>query len=119
MVKTVIRFGAVFLLMLGAAAVWAFGRGSSTVQGLPQDVARNERLTALGGALIYVLLVAVAVTVLDIRGLLAEHYAVGLLLIPPLLLKLGSTGYRFAAYYAGSQAFRTAGAPPIVLRFVV
>jgi hypothetical protein len=35
------------------------------------------------------------------------------------ILKLASTGYRFLRYYSGSEPFRLAGAPPLMLRFLV
>jgi hypothetical protein len=38
------------------------------------------------------------------------------MLIPPVLLKLGSTGYRFARYYTGSPIYRTKGPPQLALR---
>jgi len=114
-----IKFGFVFLLLLAGSA---FG-GLATVHagGVRGDdpAARNRRLTALAGAAIYLLLVALAVTVVDVRGFLIAHYVVGFLLLPPVVLKLGSTGYRFARYYVGSEPFRAAGAPPLLLRFVV
>ena len=81
-------------------------------------VLRNQRLTALNGALLYVLILAITVTVLNISGLLTAHYVVGLLLVPPVLVKLGSTGYRVFRYYTGNAAYRAAGPPPIVLRFI-
>jgi hypothetical protein len=44
---------------------------------------------------------------------------VGLLLIPPVALKLGSTGHTFARYYTRNPVYVRAGPPPIVLRLVV
>jgi hypothetical protein len=41
---------------------------------------------------------------------------VGLVLIPPVLVKLGSTGYRFARYYLRAPAYREKGPPPMPLR---
>jgi hypothetical protein len=38
------------------------------------------------------------------------------LLIPPVLLKLGSTGYRFARYYSGNPHYLRKGPPNIALR---
>lgn len=115
------RFGAVFLLVLaGAALVGLMLRQPEAGSGRGSDpVLRNQRLTALNGIVLYVLLVALAVTVVDIRRFLIPHYIVGLALIPPVILKLGSTGYRFVRYYSGSEPFRLAGAPPPLLRFVV
>jgi hypothetical protein len=39
-----------------------------------------------------------------------------MLLIPPVLLKLGSTGWRFARYYAGNPAYRRKGPPSLPMR---
>jgi hypothetical protein len=115
-----IKFGFVFLALLAAAAL-----GSMVMSNPPEvtvddpAVARNRRLTASTGLIVYALLVGIAATLFNIRDLLTAHYVVGLLLLPPVILKMGSTGYRFVRYYAGSGAFRLAGAPPVLLRFVV
>jgi hypothetical protein len=116
-----VKFGVVFLALLAGSGAWALIQGRSTAAEVPYDspIASNQRLTALTGLIVYVGLAAIAVTVIDISGLLEEHYLVGFLLVPPVLLKLGSTGYRFFRYYAGDHAYRLAGAPPILLRFVV
>jgi len=58
----------------------------------------NERLTASAGALLLLLLVAEGVTILFIGPLLSAHVFIGMLLIPPVALKLGVTGWRFARY---------------------
>jgi hypothetical protein len=41
-----------------------------------------------------------------------------MLLVPPVLLKTATTGYRFARYYAGSPPYVRRGAPPFVLRIL-
>jgi hypothetical protein len=46
------------------------------------------------------------------------HVFVGFVLIPPILLKVASTGYRFVRYYAGSPAYRHKGPPPLALRLL-
>ncbi|HEX6348443.1 MAG TPA: hypothetical protein VF160_03520 [Candidatus Dormibacteraeota bacterium] len=79
----------------------------------------NQRLTATAGALLFVLSAAIAVTILYLPALLAAHYVVGLLLVPPLVLKLGTTGYRFARYYLRDPSYRLAGPPPPMLRLLV
>jgi hypothetical protein len=61
-------------------------------------------------------LLIVGVTLLSLRSLMDVHLFVGLLLIPPVLLKMGSTGYRFMRYYTHNAAYRTRGAPPAALR---
>lgn len=81
-------------------------------------VAANERLTALTGVLLLVLLAAMGVTVLRVKQLLPEHFLLGFLLIPPLLLKAASTGYRFVKYYSGAPAYRRAGPPEWPMRLL-
>jgi hypothetical protein len=81
-------------------------------------VGGNERLTALNGVLLIGLLAALGVTILRIRPLIGAHLFVGLLLLPPVALKLASTGYRFARYYARSAIYRERGAPPAALRWL-
>ena len=55
----------------------------------------NERLTAATAAVLVVLLAVEGVTILFLRPLLSVHVFVGMLLVPPVALKLGSTAYRF------------------------
>lgn len=92
-------------------------------------VERNRRLTTDAGLLLVPLLfLAGATAVLLRRGIELPHLAVGLVLVPPLLLKLASAGNRFARYHLGDEAFRAAGppapglrpiAPPLVLTMLV
>jgi hypothetical protein len=51
-------------------------------------------------------------------GLLSAHMFIGLVLIPPVLLKLGSTGYRMVRYYTGSRRYRAKGPPLLPLRLM-
>ncbi len=46
------------------------------------------------------------------------HLAIGLLLAPPLVLKLATAGYRFARYHLGDAGFVAAGPPAPGLRWV-
>ena len=55
----------------------------------------NARLTAVMGLVLLVLLPVEGVTLLSLRSLLTVHMLVGVALIPPIALKLASTGYRF------------------------
>jgi hypothetical protein len=79
-------------------------------------VVDNERLTTLTGTLLLVLIVAELVITATIHTLLSAHVFVGVLLAGPLVVKLGSTGYRFLGYYAGSPAFVRKGPPRLALR---
>jgi hypothetical protein len=76
----------------------------------------NERLTAITGLILIVLLAAIGVTILRIGQLTWLHLFLGLLLIGPVVLKMASTGYRFARYYVGDPIYREKGPPQIVLR---
>lgn len=78
----------------------------------------NERLTAANGIALLVLLAALGVTILRIRQLTSIHLFLGLLLIPPVALKMASTGYRFARYYTHHPVYRQRGAPPAALRLL-
>jgi hypothetical protein len=76
----------------------------------------NERLTAVAGAVLLVLLAVLGVTIVRIGQLLWLHLFLGLLLIGPVALKLASTGYRFARYYLATAAYRLKGPPHPLLR---
>jgi hypothetical protein len=78
----------------------------------------NERLTGVAAVVLLVLLALEGVTIVFLGPLLPLHLFVGLLLIPPVALKLASTGYRFARYYAGSPAYRRKGPPAALLRLL-
>ncbi|HEY1458150.1 MAG TPA: hypothetical protein VGF15_06495 [Solirubrobacteraceae bacterium] len=78
----------------------------------------NERLTALTGVLLIALLAALGITILRIRPLLNIHMFLGIVLIGPLALKLGSTGYRFVRYYTANPRYRRKGPPPAYLRLL-
>jgi hypothetical protein len=79
-------------------------------------VAGNARLTGGVAAALLVLLAAEGATIPFIGSLVGPHIFIGMLLIPPVLLKLASTGYRFARYYTGSSTYVKKGPPHVVLR---
>ena len=58
-------------------------------------------------------------TILAIRPLLSVHVFVGLLLIPPVALKLGSTGYRLLRYYTRAAEYVRKGPPLLIMRMLV
>ena len=78
----------------------------------------NEILTSATAIVLTALLLAEGVTILNMRGLRGAHMFIGMALIPPLLLKLASTGYRFVRYYAGTRAYREKGPPLLALRLL-
>lgn len=79
-------------------------------------VVGNERLTALAGAVLLVLLVVELISSASLHVLLPIHVFVGVLLAGPLVVKLGSTGWRFLRYYTGSPAYVRRGPPRLPLR---
>jgi hypothetical protein len=76
----------------------------------------NSILTSAAAAALIALLLVEGVTILALDQLLDVHMYVGVALIPPVLLKLLSTGYRFARYYLRTAAYREKGPPHILLR---
>ncbi len=94
-------------------------RASSSRQGwMRGGTAGNARLTGSVAAALLVLLAAEGATIPFIGQLLGPHIFIGMLLIPPVALKMASTSYRFARYYTGSDAYVRKGPPPIVLRLL-
>ena len=69
----------------------------------------NERLTSSTGLILLVLLAVETLTTLALRTYLNVHLFLGLLLLPPVALKLATTGWRFARYYTGSKPYVLAG----------
>ncbi len=62
----------------------------------------NERLTAVTGAVLLILLAVEGFTILRIGRLLTLHVFLGMLLLGPVTLKAAAVIYRFARYYTGS-----------------
>lgn len=87
----------------------------------PSDAGGVEGNSRFTGSLALVLLVLLAlegVTILRISSLLTPHVFIGVLLIPPVLYKIGSTSWRFVKYYRGDPAYRRKGPPPLPLRLL-
>lgn len=76
----------------------------------------NEILTSLNAVVLIVLIAVQGITVLALDSMIHIHLFVGVVLLGPVLLKLASTGYRFARYYAGAREYRAEGPPPMLLR---
>ena len=81
-------------------------------------VAGNERITAMAGAALFVLLAAEGVTILQVRALFSWHAFIGVMLVGPLGVKVSSTGYRFVRYYTGAASYREKGPPQPALRLL-
>jgi hypothetical protein len=78
----------------------------------------NERLTSTVALVLVILLVVEAATTLALHSYLPVHIFLGLLLLPPVALKLASTGWRFVRYYTGSAPYRLKGPPELWLRLL-
>jgi hypothetical protein len=98
----------------------AVGRSQRRDAVLPRTggPAGNARLTAWTGAILLVLFVAELITLLDVHGLVDWHVALGVLLVPPALLKTASTGWRFLRYYTRGRPYVEAGPPILPLRLL-
>jgi hypothetical protein len=83
-----------------------------------EDVESNARLTGITAAALLILLAVEGATIIGVRSHLSLHVFVGMVLIPPVLLKIGSTGWRFVRYYSGVPAYRVKGPPPLLLRLL-
>ena len=62
------------------------------------------------------LLFVEGITVLRVQALISMHAFVGMLLVPFVIVKIASTGYRFVRYYGGHPAYTAKGPPPLLLR---
>jgi len=81
-----------------------------------RGVEGNARITGTFGAAIFVLLFVEGITILRVRSLISTHAFVGMLLIPLVIVKIASTGYRFVRYYGADTAYVANGPPPLLLR---
>ncbi len=80
--------------------------------------AANERLTAAAAAVLFVLLFAEGLTLVRIGSMVTLHVVLGLVLVPPVLVKMASTGWRFVRYYTGHPDYVRKGPPKALLRLL-
>ena len=92
------------------------GDDVSTLERDDAGVAGNSRLTGMAGAVIFVLLAIEGFTIRGVGGHLTLHVFIGMMLIPLIVLKTASTGYRIVQYYRGNDPYVRRGAPPLLLR---
>jgi hypothetical protein len=78
----------------------------------------NSRITTMLGGLLFVLLAIEGASIVFIHAYLPMHIFFGMLLVPPILLKIGTTMYKAAKYYGGSPGYKRNGPPPIILRML-
>src|SRR5438876_9691418 len=108
------------LVAAGAAGRRAHTRRAATLSWRDRlgGTEGNEILTSATAAVLTILLAAEGITIIRMGGLVSAHMFIGMLLIPPVLLKLSSTGYRFVRYYMGARIYREKGPPPPALRLL-
>ncbi len=78
----------------------------------------NERLTAITGTVLLILLAVECYTILRIGHLLTLHVFLGMLLLGPVTLKAASVIYRFVRYYTKSEPYRRKGPPAPLPRLI-
>jgi len=78
----------------------------------------NARMTGLTAAVLLVLLAAEGLTLLQLGSLVTPHVVIGMVLVPFVLLKMATTGWRMVRYYLGSGPYRARGAPVLPLRLL-
>jgi hypothetical protein len=76
----------------------------------------NAKLTAITGTVLLILLSAEVITTLLMGSLFGLHFFLGMALIGPVCLKIGSTVWRFSRYYLGSEPYVRRGPPPTLQR---
>jgi hypothetical protein len=79
----------------------------------------NEQLTAIVAALLILLLAVEGATLLDLRRFLTVHAFVGMLLVPLVLLKLATVGWRMLRYYLRGEEYVRRGPPHAFVRALV
>jgi hypothetical protein len=80
---------------------------------------KNERVTAAVGLTLLVLACVELLTLLlGLPDFLSWHVFVGFVLLPPIGLKLASTGWRFLRYYTGDPEYRSKGPPQLLMRLL-
>lgn len=80
--------------------------------------AGNARVTAWTGLLLLVAFVVECGTLLSLHAWISVHIFVGAFLVPLVLVKTATTGWRILRYYTGSAPYRDAGPPPLLLRLL-
>ena len=79
----------------------------------------NSQLTAAIGLVLLVVLFLEGLTIAaHVNSHLALHVAIGMVLVPLVVVKIGTTTYRFARYYLGDPIYVDRGPPPLLLRLL-
>ena len=83
------------------------------------DPEGNARLTAVVGLVLLVLTAVELLTLLlGLQRFLSLHVFVGLVLLPPIALKMAATGWRFLRYYTRDEEYVRRGPPQPIMRLL-
>jgi hypothetical protein len=87
--------------------------------GMSSPAEGNARLTASTSAVLLALLgIEVSTVLISVKSHLTLHVMAGLILVPPLLVKIASVSWRFIRYYRYDAEYRRKGPPAPVLRIL-
>lgn len=80
--------------------------------------AGNARLTAWIGLALLALFLLECATLISMSSLLVVHIFLGAFVVPLVLLKTATTGWRMLRYYSRSPHYVESGPPPVLLRLL-
>ncbi|MBV9486359.1 MAG: hypothetical protein JO246_09905 [Frankiaceae bacterium] len=106
--------------VIGETVATALGREHRDDPVLPNTggPAGNANLTAWLGLILLTLFLVELMTLISMSSLLGVHIFVGAFLVPVILVKTATTGWRMARYYLRSDHYVRAGPPPALLRIL-
>jgi len=91
----------------------------AVAQEIAPAVEANARLTVnTASVLLALFAVQIATVIIKPRKALTLHVMVGLILVPPLVVKISSVAWRFIKYYRRDEMYRRMGAPRPALRLL-
>jgi hypothetical protein len=106
--------------VIGATVATAIGRAhrDDPVTPTTGGPAGNARLTAWIGLALLTLFLVECATLISMSTLIAVHIFLGAFLLPVVLLKTATTGWRMLRYYTHKAEYVESGPPPLLLRFL-
>lgn len=78
--------------------------------------AGNARMTAWVGLILLALFLVECATLISMSSFIVIHVFLGAFLVPLVLFKTATTGWRMFRYYSGSADYVASGPPPTLLR---
>lgn len=104
--------------VLGETVATAIGRAHRDDPVSPNTggPAGNAQLTAWIGLALLVLFLVECATLISMSSLIVVHVFLGAFLLPLVLLKTATTGWRMLRYYRRTAEYVESGPPPVLLR---